>query len=227
MPTVPLVASGRFFVASLIALTFAGCGGTASSPPSSNSYGLSPGYMNIAVEVAAPLDFSKYQYRIVFNTSGNGQTPEANVEAGNWGAASYALLVSSSKGAPVASAYEYRRSPNCRTCTPAYIQLGTTPAQISLVAGGSGAKTEFTILFQRSIFASPASAPAGSTWLFNAFTAPANGAVIDSMGRCGGCCVSPPLPIGKAFQQTVVTMPGASAIPPAAKLVSVEITNAP
>jgi len=42
------------------------------NPPGLGAGGAPPGYLVIKFDVAAPLNFSTYQYWIVFNTTGNG-----------------------------------------------------------------------------------------------------------------------------------------------------------
>jgi hypothetical protein len=182
--------------------------------------------MRIAFTVAAPLNFAKYRYRIVFNTTGNGLTPAAPSNTsgnGTLAAYSYTLEVGGN-AAGTLGAWEYLRPPNCPTCDPAYIQLLTTPSQLSYVGNSDGAGTEFTILLQRSIFTN-----AAATWLFNAFTVQSkSGATVDSMGSCATCFVSPQLPVAEAFQDTVAAKPPRTGVSdPAARIVSVQIANAP
>lgn len=47
------------------------------------------------------------------------------------------------------------------------------------------------------------------------------------MGACAACFVSPRLFVSEAFQNTVFAESGASTIDPAAKLLSLQITNEP
>src|SRR5215469_11766442 len=46
------------------------------NPPGLGAGGANPGFMTIKFDVAAPFDFSTYQYWVVFNTSGNGLSPD-------------------------------------------------------------------------------------------------------------------------------------------------------
>lgn len=57
------------------AMLFAGCGGSQLPTSAAASAAVAPGYMRVRFEAAGPLNFAKYQYLIIFNTSGNGLTP--------------------------------------------------------------------------------------------------------------------------------------------------------
>jgi hypothetical protein len=213
----------RLAAFSAAALMLAACGGSSPNPTATNASGPPLGYMSVAFTVAATVNFAKYRYQIVFNTTGNGLTPEAGGNAGgksSLAAYSYALEVGGSGGGTV-GAWEYLRPSNCPTCAPAYVALLTTPSQLALVS--SGAASEFTVLLKRSIFTN-----AAPTWLFNAFTTQnKTGAVIDSMGTCATCFVSPELLVSEAFQKTIFAGSGTPTGDPAARIVSIQITNEP
>jgi hypothetical protein len=214
--------SRRLVAFSAATLLLAACGGASPNPTAPNGSGPPIGDMSVAVTVAAPLNFAKYRYNIVFNTTGNGLTPDAPAAAGkgNLAAYSYALEVGGNGGGTV-TAWEYVRSSNCPTCAPAYISLQTTPSQLALVSNGSA--PEFTILLHRSIFAN-----AGATWLFNAFTTQGKtGAAIDSMGGCATRFVSPQLHVADGFQETIFAKSRSGVSDPSATIVSVQITNHP
>ncbi|MFY9665533.1 MAG: hypothetical protein WAK19_13905 [Candidatus Cybelea sp.] len=190
------------------------------APNSLTQDGIAPGYMMITFDVAAALKFSKYQYQVIFNTTGSGKTPEAN----SWAGYSFALETNRHPGAPSAEAIAFIRSKDPHV-PPAQLRIPTTPKQFKFTANSNGAKTEFTIRFQRSIFKT-SKGRMSSIWLFNAFTNSKSGTV-DSMGSCSSCFVSPKLSVDKAFDQTIIALKKPKGIAPSAKIVSVEFANNP
>src|SRR5579872_6116913 len=60
------------------ALALGACGKIVTLPPGTTSAGIPSGYMLVRFRTSAPMNFQKYQYLIVFNTSGTGGTPYAN-----------------------------------------------------------------------------------------------------------------------------------------------------
>src|SRR5215469_4559656 len=66
-------------IALFVACAVIGCGRQITpNPPGLGSGGATRGYMVVTLDVAAPFDFTNYQYWIVFDTSGNGLTPLTN-----------------------------------------------------------------------------------------------------------------------------------------------------
>jgi hypothetical protein len=183
--------------------------------------GIAPGYMKITFDVAAPLKYSKYQYQVIFDTTGSGKTPEVN----NWLGYSFALETVRQRGAPTAHAIAFIRNRN-RHVPPAQLLIGVTPRQFQFAANSNGAGTEFTILFQRSIFNAFERHRKSSTWLFNAFTNSESG-FVDSMASCGTCFVSPKLSVDKTFDERILASKKPKGIEPSAKIVSVEFANNP
>jgi hypothetical protein len=228
----------------LTAIVVAACGRQVTpNPPNSGPGGLSPGFMSIKFDVAAPFNFSNYRYFVVFNTTQNGQTPLTNPQQNNWSAYSYAIEVGGNGASTFAGAWEYLRSQNCPTCIPAYIQLLTTPTQLQYIPNSNGTGTEFTVVFQPLIFngvatpspgASATPPPVKPNWLFNAFTTQPNTTAqltfVDSMGTFGPTDTtfqSPNLNITQQFDQVVYALSGDLQIDPPAQIVSVEIANNP
>ena len=233
-----------FTLVLVTAVIVAACGRQVTpNPPNSGPGGLSPGFMSVKFDVGGPFNFSSYRYFIVFNTTGNGQTPLTNPQQNNWAAYSYALEVGGSGAATFAGAWEYLRSSNCPTCIPAYIQLLTTPTQLQYLPNSNGSGTEFTLTFQPVIFNGVATPSPGATatpppvrniWLFNAFTTQPNVnaqlTFLDSLGTFGATDTtfqSPQLNINTQFDQVVFALDGNPPSDPAAQLVSVEIANNP
>jgi hypothetical protein len=203
-----------FSLVFVTAIIVAACGRQVTpNPPGTGPGGLLPGFTSIKFDVAAPFNFSSYQYFVVFNTTGNGQTPLTNPQTNNWANYSFAIEVGGNGGSTFAGPIEFLRTPGF-TGQPALIHLGATPQQFQYIANSNGTGTEFTIIFQRIIFSglnSPTPSPAPSTsptptpsvgpsgsptpnpvkinWLFNAFTTQsnANGQIqfVDSMGTFG------------------------------------------
>lgn len=214
------------------------------NPPNLGAGGANPGFMTVKFDVAAPFNFTNYQYWIVFNTSGNGLSPLTNPTQNNWAAFSDGVVVGGINGGTSAQAAQWRKSTG--VVGPPFLQfLGTSPQQLQYLANSNGSGTEFTITVSRSIFRNPTPSPApGQTpgpsptpyakaWLFNAFVTQANQqgqmVFVDSMGIGGGTdttWVSPVLPICTNFDNPYFK--NADLNPPsdpAAQIVSVEIAN--
>jgi hypothetical protein len=220
---------------SLAAALFAGCGGqqltsplagsanpdsVGISPGGITSDGIAPGYMKIKFDVAAPLKFSNYQYQVILNTTGSGKTPEAK----SWAGFSFGLETNRRSGVPSADAVAFIRNKDPHL-PPAQFIIAVTPRQFKFTANSNRAGTEFTILFQRSIF-NAFERLKSYTWLFNAFTNSESG-FVDSMGSCGSCFVSPNLSVHKAFDERIFASSKPKGIEPSAKIVSVEFANNP
>jgi len=186
--------------------------------------------MSVKFDVAAKLDFSKYRYLIVLNTSGNGLTPETQPQRSDWLAYSYVIETDGKDKSSVAGVWQYLAFPECPTCVPAYIALLTTTAQFQYIPDSNGSGTEFSVVIDRAILSD--TMPFSTRWHFNAFTLRvASGshesALVDSMGRCGSCFVSPVLPTTASFDRVIRAEGSAKAIPAAARIASVEFSNTP
>ena len=81
-------ASGLGFIAiSAVALCVCACGRqVVPNPPGLGAGGAPPGYVALTFDVAAPFNFSNYEYMFVFNTSGSGVTPSTDTFQTNWAA---------------------------------------------------------------------------------------------------------------------------------------------
>jgi hypothetical protein len=219
----------RSVFAASLALMLAACGsGAVPNQTGSAPGGLSPGFMSVKFDVAAPFDFSRYRYFVAFNTSGNGQTPEVHPQQSNWTGFSYALEVGGAGESASAAAWEYVRSSACPTCIPSFVALPTAPSQLQYEPNSNGKNTEFAVLFQTAIFkGSATSAP----WLLNAFTARSSENAptefLDSLGGKNSSYVSPGFDIGTRFDRTVYALKSGFRIDPAADIVSIEIANNP
>src|ERR1700744_5950913 len=69
----------------LAPIVVAACGRQVTPNPVGIGPGGAPeGYTSVFFDVAAPFNFSTYQYWIVFNTSGDGNTPGTQPFLNNW-----------------------------------------------------------------------------------------------------------------------------------------------
>lgn len=126
--------------------------------------------MSVKFRVMQPFNFQSYSYMIVFNTTGDGTTPRANGTQTNYQGYSFAILVSGSGGAATAQLYQYYRPPGYTA--PQLIGIQTTPQQLQFYPNTNGQNTEFTVIFDRSLFfginntpgpsSSPSSSPSAS-----------------------------------------------------------------
>ena len=196
--------------------------------------------MSVKFDVGGQFNFSSYQYWVVFNTSGNGLTPDTHPFQSNWNAYSSALEVAGVGGATFARAIQFVKNPSNPHAPPAFLPLITTPQQFQYTANSNGTGTEFSILFQRSIFNSilkspgPSPTPISPVWYFNAFTTQANPSnqliFIDSMGAGGPVDPqwnSPPLDVRQCTDQTYYALSSGLQIDPPAQILSVEVGNNP
>ncbi|MEO6836706.1 MAG: hypothetical protein ABI231_12485 [Candidatus Tumulicola sp.] len=207
--------------------------------------------MSVKFDVAGQFNFSSYQYWVVFNTSGNGLSPDTHPFQNNWAAYSSALEITGIGGATSARPIAFVKNSNPHI-PPAFVPLGTTPQQFQYTANSNGTGTELTIIFQRAIFNSilqspgPSPTPFSSTWRFNAFTTQANNqnqlVYVDSMGAGGPVDPqwnSPPLVVAAptppppspspppVFDQVFYALSSGLQIDPPAQIVSIEIANNP
>lgn len=192
--------------------------------------------MAIIFDVAAPFNFSNYQYMVVLNTTGSGVTPSTDTLQTNWAGYSFALVALGNGVSTFAEPVQFLRNQNPHI-PPAWLPLKTTPTQFSYNLNDNGTGTEFSILVQRSIIrgiASPSPSPSASpsnVWTFNAFTTQAGQGqwyFVNSMGFGGPIdpqFVSPKLCMTEAFDNTYTAYYTPS--DPSAQIETVEIANNP
>ena len=223
----------------LVAVVAAACGRQVTpNPPGFGAGGALPGQMVVFFDVAGTFNFSNYQYWIVFNTSGNGLTPGTQPFINNWAAYSSALQVIGNGAATSARVGQFVKNSNPHI-PPQFVPLITTPQQLTYNANSNGTGTEFSIIFQRSIFTSivspaPSPTPLSNTWTFNAFTTQANVQnqmiFVDSMGVGGPNnpqYLSPSLNVTTSFDQTLYALSSGLQMDPAAQIISIQIGNNP
>jgi hypothetical protein len=202
------------------AALLAGCGGAPQSLPSQGSAPIQAGFMRATFHVAGPLDFAHYKYEIVFNTSGDGVTPEFG-QRGSWAGYSDAFMTGVGKKGAYVEVTQFVRNRNPHI-PPTQVRLGVTPAEFQFNANSDGTNTAFTVTFERSILNSNDSKVTNS-WQFNAATIGEKG-LADSMGSCATCFTSPKLSVNTMFHQTIDAAPRSA---PSARIVDVEFANQP
>ena len=225
-----------FIAVFVVAFIVAACGRQVTpNPPGLGPGGAPPGYIAIHFDTAATFNFSKYQYMIVFNTTGNGITPSTDTIQTNWAGYS-GMLMAYGNGA--VSAAKFIKLLHVGHQPPGWIFIGTTPQTLSYNPNSNGTGTEFSMLAQKQIFTvltspSPSSSPA-SKWTFNAFTAQGNSGgqwqFFDSMGAGGPIdpqWVSPTLCMTESFDNTYFALDTTTIPDPSAQIMSVEISNNP
>jgi len=127
---------------------------------------IASGTMLIRVNVAGTLDFTNYQYLIVFNTSGSGAEPYPQAFINGFQNFSYALDFSGPTGAagianPTYTLLQYYENPT----TPglqAYRPPGIPPQDVQFVPNVTGAGSEFQVAFNRLILNQPPVVKTGS-----------------------------------------------------------------
>ena len=108
--------------------------------------------MSVKFRVMQPFNFQTYSYVIVFNTSGDGNTPRANGTQTNYAGYSFAIIVGGTTGTGTATAnlYQYYRPPN--VTVPQLVPLQPTSNLFIFYPNTNGQGTEFTVTFARSLF---------------------------------------------------------------------------
>ncbi len=225
-----------FVITVLAAQLVVACGRQVTPNPAGLGPGGAPaGYVEVFFNTQAPFNFSNYKYIFVFNTSGSGVTPSTDTIQTNWAGYSYALVALGNGVSTYAEPVMFRVSPSNPHVPPYWQVFYPTPQQFSYNFNANGTGTEFSILAQKRILASPmpSPSPTSNVWTFNAFTAQAvpggEWTFYDSMGAGGPTdpqYVSPKLNMLQCFDNTYYA---SSFVPPdpAAQILSVEIINNP
>jgi hypothetical protein len=219
------------------AIAVAACGRQVTpDPPNLGAGGALPGQVAILFDVAAPFNFSNYQYWIIFNTSGDGATPSTLPIQNNWAGYSAGVLVAGVGGATSAHAYQFLKNASHPQAPPFPQLLITQPQDLQYNVNSNGTGSEFSIILSRNIFQSPGPSPSplAVNWTYNAFTTQGdfqnNLTFIDSMGAGGPVAPqypSPTLNTSQCFDQTFYAYSSGLQIDPPALIESVEISNNP
>ncbi len=204
--------------------------------------------MLIRLTTVGPMDCANYNYAIVFNTSGNGQTPFANAYATSLLNYSFVWLIGtqnvSQGGCSVAPVlYQVFQVNNGLAKLP----VAVPTSSYTFTPNSNGLGSQFTLQFQRSLFytAAPIASPSANVtptaapttasqqmWNINVFTLDANNnnAILDAGG--GGPNNAVPLPSVNTAISFDNTNPfnvsvDTSGAPAAAQIAGGEIQNTP
>ncbi len=206
--------------AGIVSIVLSACASnTATTVPVGGQPRLKSGFMRLTFRVAGPLDFSKYQYGVTFNTTGSALTPRFGKNA-DWEAFSATIRSTNGSGAPGVEVIQYVDNPNDPHQPPAEIPEAVTPSQLQFAAGSN----TFSVTFQRSIAGDGSQLPAAN-WRFNASSMTAS-QIVDTMGRCASCFNSPKLAVNTSFVETIASQ-GQPNVAPDARIVNVEFQNSP
>ena len=209
------------------------------NPPGFGAGGAAPGFMTIKYDIAGPLNFSAYQYWVIFNTSGNGLTPLTNTFQTNWAAYSAGTEAAGLNGGTSAWAVQFLKS--AQPGPPAFFHVIAPGQQFQYILNSNGLNTEFSMTLQRVVFnpinvtPAPSPTPPPHIWRFNAFvtqaSVPNQLLFLDSMGPGGATDTqfsSPQLDINQCFDQVFYKQQDVNPpSDPSAQLVSVQIANNP
>jgi hypothetical protein len=212
----------RLACAGVLLLILTACGGSQGTTAVPGAPNVLSGFLRVTFHVAGRLDFAKYRYVVVFNTTGNELTPEAGHKV-DWNAYSAAVELAEAGGALQAEAIQYLKSQDPHA-PPVAVRLSVTPSELRVVRNGDGRETAFELTFRRSIFAAH-SVSLANDWQFNAFVLAPSG-VVDSMGRCDACFTSPTLTVNAPFDLSVAAKPRSS-VPAPARILDLAFTNNP
>lgn len=189
----------------LAALGFAACGRQITPNPTFNSNLL--GRMVITFGTNGPMDFTNFNYVVIFNTSGQGGEPYPNAYATSFLNYSYAFAIGASFGTSYPALFQYVVTPGGNNQINA-IQVRYNPSLVAMILNYNGEGNEFQFTFVRTMLydpldvqptpgPSPTPTPApptpnpslppdfSTTWYMNFFTVDKNNNVQDSMGVGG------------------------------------------
>lgn len=131
-----------------------------------SSGGLSSGDMSVKFSVAAPFNFQKYSYAIVFNTSGDGVTPRADGTTNNYQGYSFVIIVGNGASGVGATAYAFVRGNNIASQPPTLLAINAVGQQLVLDSiNSNGQGTQFSLHFARliaSAYVTPSPSPSAS-----------------------------------------------------------------
>jgi hypothetical protein len=223
----------------LAALISVACGRQVTPNPVGLGPGGTPaGFVTVFFNVAAPFNFSNYQYHVVFNTTGDGRTPSTDTLQTNWDGFSYTLVARGNGGSSYAQAVAFLHNQQNPHVPPVWFPIGTTPQTFFYNLDANGTGTEFSIRTAKTVFnynPSPTPSPTSSPphiWTFNAFVTQASyqgqWTFVDSLGNGGPIdpqFVSPRLDMSTCFDNTYFGFFTPS--DPAAQISSIEIANNP
>lgn len=136
----------------LTAFMISACGRQVTPDRNNGASGLPSGYMEYKFRVAQPFNFQRYQYVIIFNTTGNGVTPLPFGTNTNFAGYSFAIRVYQSGTGVIADVGQYVRVTG--QTYPTFISYPVPSQLLTLTTNTNGAQTEFTVTFAREIASS-------------------------------------------------------------------------
>lgn len=148
-------ASAGFTLAFVLAALLVACGHQVTPSPNLNNSNLS-GHMVIRFRTKAAMDFTNYNYVIVFNTCGTGGEPYPNAYATTFLNYSYSFVLGASTGGAAAYPllYQYVVTPGTSNPpNPLTVPLGASTTQLVLNDNGQG--NEFQLTFTRNQLDNP------------------------------------------------------------------------
>lgn len=221
----------------LLVLLLTACGRQVSpNPPGVGPGGALPGQMSVTFDIAAPFDYSNFQYWLVFDTSGDLATPSTVPANNNWAGYSDGIEISGSGGATSAAVYQFAKNASQPKAQPVFIFIRPAFQNFIYLPGSNGLNTQFTVVFSRSVFTSILKnpQPLAVNWTFNAFTTQANSqgqlTFEDSLGSGGKFdpqFVSPVLNTSQCFDIPNYARYSGLQLNPSGQIVSVEVANNP
>jgi hypothetical protein len=215
----------------------AACGRQVSpNAPGVGPGGTLPGQMSVTFTVAAPFDFSNFQYWLVFDTTGDLATPTTVPANYNWAGYSDGIEISGSGGATSAAVYQFAKNASQPKAQPAFLTIRPVGQNFIYLPSSNGLDTQFTVVFDRSVFTSILKnpQPLATNWTFNAFTTQPNTqnqlTFEDSLGPGGKSFPqfnSPVLNTSQCFDIPNYARYSGLQLNPAGQIVNVEVANNP
>ena len=139
----------------VVAMVLAACGRqvTGLNAPGGGDNSIQAGHMLIRFRVAAPLDFTDFQYLIVFNTTGNQIEPLPQARLTGYANYSFAFVVGGTQYTSLPLLFQYYLAPG--TASGIHLFRITIPPQLINYVPNSGGNPsgggEFTVNFDRSL----------------------------------------------------------------------------
>ncbi len=103
--------------------------------------------MQAKFQVNQPFNFQNYSYVIVFDTQGDGFTPDANGTQTAYRGYNFAIVVSGTSGNVTATAYYFYRPSN--NAAPILLPVPVVAGQLQFTPNLNGQGTQFQVLFNR------------------------------------------------------------------------------
>jgi hypothetical protein len=136
----------------MVALIVSACGRQVTpNPPTAETGGVIPGYVLVRFTMNAQLNFTNYNYDIVFNTSGAGGTPYANGPQTLYQNYSFAFIVGGN-GLTLGQPQLIQYVSQGKGVPPRQINVPYVGQQVFFTQNSNGQGTQFSIMFSRALF---------------------------------------------------------------------------